>query len=91
MNTDGKAAPVNGLFRIDEAALNALSDEAFLKLRHCGALTLAFAQMLSTGNVGLLGQLGKLQGQAAQPASKALPDSLDKIFSLASDDTIQFR
>lgn len=53
-----KGKPLDGIFAIDEAALGALEDEAFLGLRRSGALILAHAQMLS------LGQLGRLQAEA---------------------------
>ena len=43
---------IGGLNRIDEAALNALSDDAFLKLRKSLALPIAYAQMLSASLIG---------------------------------------
>ena len=47
----GQAHNIAGLFGVDEEALRALSDEAFLKLRHSGALSLAHIQMQSVGQV----------------------------------------
>jgi len=38
---------LEGLFRVNESALNALDDEAFLTLRKAGALPIAYAQLLS--------------------------------------------
>ena|GEM_PF-6732518 len=37
---------MEGLYRVDEAALNALPDETLLTLRKTGALPLAYAQAL---------------------------------------------
>ncbi|MBI4206911.1 MAG: SapC family protein [Betaproteobacteria bacterium] len=52
--TDQGERKVEGLFRVDEAALNALDDEAFLSLRHSGALPTAYAQLLSMQQVRVL-------------------------------------
>ena len=46
--------PVEGIHRADEAALNALSDDAFILLRKAGALPFAYAQLLSMNQLGLL-------------------------------------
>jgi hypothetical protein len=46
--------PVEGIHRADEAALNALSDEAFVLLRKAGALPLAYAQLLSMNQLAML-------------------------------------
>jgi len=61
---------VQGLFRIDEAALNALSGEAYLELRDAGALPLAFCQLLSMQHLPKLAKLAKAQTdqQATVPA-----------------------
>lgn len=56
--------PVTGLFQIDEAKLNSLDDEQFLKLRKAGSLPLAYAQLLSMGNSQVFEKLVKVQQQA---------------------------
>jgi hypothetical protein len=56
VNLDGQNRNIGGLFGVDEERLRALSDEAFLKLRHSGALTLAHIQMQSVGQVQRLVQ-----------------------------------
>lgn len=89
-----KEQTITGLYCVDEAAMNALSDEAFLRLRKASALPIAYAQLLSMGQLKVFEQLAKLQSQLAQaqvakPAT-TLPDSLDKIFGLPSDDTVRF-
>lgn len=48
---------IEGLFHVDETALNALDDEQFLSLRRSGALLLAYCQLLSTHNLNILVQL----------------------------------
>jgi hypothetical protein len=47
----GQQHNIAGLFGVDEEQLRGLSDEAFLKLRHSGALSLAHIQMQSVGQV----------------------------------------
>lgn len=51
---------VQGLYRVDEAALNALGDEAFANVRKAGALPIAYAQMLSAGMLGVFERLAKI-------------------------------
>ena len=55
---------VEGLHRISEAALNALSDEAFGELRRAGALAVVYAQLLSMGNLSDLGRLAQMRAEA---------------------------
>lgn len=50
---------VNGLLRVNERAFNALGDEAFLALRKVGGLQVAYAQLLSSGNINILGRLAQ--------------------------------
>lgn len=64
--------PVEGLHRIDEAALNALPAAAFETLRQAGALPLIYSQLLSMQHIALLGKLAEHQAQAqAKPALDA--------------------
>jgi SapC len=85
--------PISGLHRLDEAALHALPDETFLNLRKTAALPLAYTQMLSMGQLGLLQHLARLQTQAAAPPPppssqllSALPDTLDDLLENLKDD-----
>jgi hypothetical protein len=84
-----KEQAITGLCQTNEAAMGALSDEAFLRLRKMSALPVAYAQLLSTGQIGIFEHLSKLRNQLTQPAA-ALPESLDKVFELPSDDVVQF-
>jgi len=64
-----------GLFHINEATLNALPVEGFLKLRHTGALSVAYAQLLSMNQLSILENLSRIQAQIkaqAVPQIKAL-------------------
>jgi hypothetical protein len=88
----GEATSVRGLFRINEAALNALDDALFLRLRKTGALPLAYMQLLSMGRVSVFEQLSQVQQQLAQ-AHHQQPSkisSLDEIFSRAKNETLRF-
>ena len=82
---------ITGLYRIDEVALNALTDDVFLKLRKASALPIAYAQMLSMGQLGMFEHLARLQAQLRPPPLSALPENIDSLFELPSDDTVQFR
>ena len=71
---------VEGLFKVDEARLNALPDDAYLSLRQAGALQLAFCQMLSMQHLSTLGKLANAyvrDAQSAQAASTAKELSLE--------------
>jgi hypothetical protein len=82
--------PVNGLNCIDEAALNALPNDGFLKLRATGALAIAFAQLLSMGQLHVFEHLGKIQSQLAPKPVAPLPDSLDKLFDRSDSFELKF-
>jgi hypothetical protein len=50
---------IDGLFGIDEAALNSLSAEALFAIRNAGALTTAYCQLLSMQHLPSLGKLAR--------------------------------
>jgi hypothetical protein len=60
-------ASIRDLLGVDEAALNALDDDAFIKLRKASALTVAYAQIMSKGQLSILGQLAALRQQPTNP------------------------
>jgi hypothetical protein len=74
-SVDGDPAQeVNGLYRINEPALNALSAEALLALRNAGAIAVAYAQLFSMQNIHRLAELHvkritQQRLQAAKPAN----------------------
>ena len=65
---------VEGLFRIDEAALNALTAEALAEVRNAGGLTVAYCQLLSMQHLSTLGTLAQAHAEAekARLAQEAL-------------------
>ena len=86
LEVDGKKTAINGLLRVNEQALNRLDDEAFLKLRKTSALNLAYAQIMSMGQVTRFHQLMQLRQQLAQ-----IPNiKTDELFKIAPDDSIRF-
>ena len=58
-----EVVPVEGLFRVDEAALNKLNDEDFLTLRKAGGLDIAYGQLFSMNQLAVLERLAELQGK----------------------------
>ncbi len=79
---------IQGLYCVDEVALNALAPEAFEALRKGGALPLAYAQLLSMQH---LSRLGRLASHHAAAQEKLEPESgeLDLEF-LNQDGNISF-
>ena len=90
LKTEQGEQAIGGLHHIDEAALAALPDDGFLKLRKASALPVAYAQLLSAGQLGIFGNLAKIQAQLKPPPVGALPESLDTLFELPKDDMIKF-
>jgi hypothetical protein len=82
-----KKTGINDLYRVNESALSGLDDEAFLKLRKTGALRLAYAQVMSMGQIARFDQLMRLRQQLAQQQKIRLPEEL---FKLEPTDLIRF-
>ena len=76
---------IQGLFQIDESALNHASDEHFLELRRVGGLPLAYCQLLAMQHIGLLGRLADLRANAAQTTARTPAP-----FSLEDQDVLKF-
>lgn len=62
---------LEGIYTIDEARLNSLSGEVLAKLRDAGALTLAYAQMLSSHLLPQLDRLAQAHEKSVTPPSVA--------------------
>lgn len=92
VKTDDGEKPFEGIYRIDEPALNQLSADALAEVRDAGGLPLIYCQLLSMQNLSVLQQLAKLQAEA-QAAASNLPKTdngdLDLEF-LNKNDTIKF-
>jgi hypothetical protein len=81
-----KVVPVEGLYSVDESALNKLDDEDFLAVSKAGGLALAYAQLLSMNQLVVLERLGNLQGQfLEQQAANSEAANLTG-FSLSEDE-----
>lgn len=78
LQTGNRERKVEGLMRIDEAALNALPAEAFLELRNTGALPMVYSQLLAMQNISMLSQLARAHAEVAPAVtSRSLGDTLD--------------
>lgn len=90
----GVQRQVEGLFRVDEAALNTLEDSAFLELRRSGALALAYAQLMAMQHVPALGALARARDQAlaVKAAASRVPLTAggDLDLSFLEGDTLRF-
>jgi hypothetical protein len=80
---------VVGLHRIDEARLNALKGETFLGLRDRGALAVAYAQLLSMGQVSVFRNLAQLQARLAQVQARQ-QSAFEQSFVVPREDDITF-
>jgi len=88
LKADTGEQTVQGLFRVDEAALNALPAEAFEALRQGGALPLIYCQLLSMQHLAGLGKLAHQQA-AARSTLEPHDGELDLEF-LRDDGNIRF-
>ena len=79
---------VVGLYRVNETLLNTLDDSKHGALRRSGALSVAYAQILSTGNLGQLGQLVQARAQAA--AAERARAEVKPMIALPEDNTIDW-
>jgi len=71
---------VEGLFRVNESALNSLDDAEFLELRRKAAIALAYAQLISMSNLGVLSQLSVVKAPAQAAPRVQLGRDLDLSF-----------
>lgn len=63
IQTEQGVQPVQGLWQVDEAALNQLPSAEFETLRQSGALPMVYCQLLSTQHLPRLGQLAQAHAQ----------------------------
>lgn len=66
---------VEGLYRIDEAALNALPADAVVALRNGGALPMAYCQLLSMQHLARLAPLAQAHAEAQAAQAQPLPQT----------------
>lgn len=79
---------VEGLYHIDEAALRALDPEVLAELARTGALSMAYAQLLSEHRLKGLARLYELRHKANQQARAAEGVDIEELF--ADDDDLTF-
>lgn len=89
LKTDSGDKTVQGLHRVDEAALNQLPADALLEIRNAGALPMAYCQLLSMQHLPKLVDLAKAQAESAATLPAAADGELDLEF-LNDGDTISF-
>lgn len=77
---------VEGLYRVDEKALNQLEYKAYREVSHAGALPLVYCQLLSMQHLQDLARLHSARRQTAAATTK-VPD-VDEIFGEKSADDI---
>jgi hypothetical protein len=79
---------VTGLHRVDEAALEAVDEQTFMKLRKTSSLAAAYAQIISAHTVDLLRTLDMAQQQMSVQQNPA-PHSLEP-FKMNGGETMKF-
>lgn len=82
----GAKKRINGLFRIDEDAFNALSNESFCELRQSGVLPAIYCQLLSMQKVTILMKLARTR---STNGTTSLPMELD-LDGISTDGNINF-
>jgi hypothetical protein len=81
---------LQGLYCVDQAALEALGDDGVLAIRSAGALTPAYTQMLSMGQLEVLDALARMEMEAVK-AKPGLAQPQDKqAFGLTAEDALIF-
>lgn len=81
----GAPVKLDGLYRVDEQALNALEPEALAELRG-GPLALAYAHLFSTAQHKVLADRIQFQAKYADQENTEQPMSLDELFEEGDDD-----
>jgi hypothetical protein len=92
---DADSVAVQGLHRVDETALNALADDAFLSLRKTGVLPLVYAQLFSMHQLAQLPKAAEAQAKLkaemqAQAAAMQAQIDRDRDPLLSLGDTFKF-
>jgi hypothetical protein len=91
IKTDTGPRMLEGLYRVDEAAMNALSDEAYLELRRAGAIAVAYAQLMSMPQLAGLGERASARLAAAARIAPPVNSTGDLDLSfLERGDTLRF-
>lgn len=81
---------LEGLFRINESSLKQLGGDQLQLLASSGALSLAYAQLLSTHRLSGLARLYDLRQKIQQQLAPQSEVNLDQVFGEANDDVFKF-
>lgn len=81
---------IEGIYCVDEAAMNALPSESFEALRQAGALPSAYCQLLSMQHIQMLGQLAQAQAREQAQAAARMSSNSNAESALLSNDIISF-
>lgn len=87
VQASGQSRQIEGLYRVDEQAMYALPDPAFLGLRASGALLLAYTQLLSMQHLGMIQALAQ---EAATLSEQQLATGGELDLSFLKGDTLRF-
>jgi hypothetical protein len=91
IKTDTGPRMLEGLYRVDEAAMNALPDDAYLELRRAGAIAVAYAQLMSMPQLAGLGERASARLAAAARIAPPVTSTGDLDLSfLERGDTLRF-
>lgn len=82
----GAEKSVGGIGRIAEARLNTVAPEQLAGLRDAGALSIAYAQLLSMGNIAVLGTLGQAHSKAREAKAKRMEIPMNSFVDSETDD-----
>ena len=85
LSLQGESEQDVGLFRIDEAALNQLSPDAFKEIRQAGALPVIYCQLLSMQNLARLSELSKVHAELEKPTQSPIASLFEDDGSLNFD------
>jgi hypothetical protein len=91
LKTDHGVRQLEGLYRVDEVAMNALADDAYLELRRVGAIPVAYAQLMSMPHLAALGQRASARLAATVKLAPPVTSTGDLDLSfLERGDTLRF-
>ena len=81
---------VEGLYCIDETAMNALPSDAFETLRKAGALSAAYCQLLSMQHIQIVRQLAQAQVHVQTQTATKLSNNQNAESAILNNDIINF-
>jgi hypothetical protein len=91
LQTDQGSKTIEGLYRIDEAALNSLTEEALVEVIKAGGLVVAYTQLFSMHNLTTIIDLMKAHQKVKAPQPDSLPVSPSGDLNLDALDFSNFK